>query len=39
MKELSIQRLVLMACLLLGRLMVSVKLAVEKEVCVKNVFC
>ena len=38
-KELSIQRLVLMACLLLGRLMVSVKLAVEKEVCVKNVFC
>ena len=34
-KELSIPRLELMACLLLSRLMVSV----EKEVSVKNVFC
>ena len=39
MKELSIPRLELMACLLLSRLMVSVKLAVEKEVSVKNIFC
>ena len=38
-KELSIPRLELMACLLLSRLMVSVKLAVEKEVSVKNIFC
>ena len=38
MKELSIPRLVLMACLLLSRLMVSVKLAVEKVVSVKNIF-
>ena len=38
MKELSIPRLVLMACLLLSRLMVSVKLAVEKMVSVKNIF-
>ena len=37
-KELSILRLELMACLLLSRLMVSVKLAVEKEVSVKNIF-
>ena len=28
-----------MACLLLSRLMVSVKLAVEKEVSVKKSFC
>ena len=39
LKELSIPRLELMACLLLSRLMVSVKLAVEKEVSVKNIFC
>ena len=38
-KELSIPRLELMACLLLSRLMVSVKLAVEKEFSVKNIFC
>ena len=38
-KELSIPRLELMACLLLSRLMVSVKLAVEKEVSVKKSFC
>ena len=38
MKELSIPRLELMACLLLSRLMVSVKLAVEKEVSVKKYF-
>ena len=38
-KELSIPRLKLMACLLLSRLMVSVKLAMEKEVSVKNNFC
>ena len=38
-KELSIPRLELMACLLLSRLMVSVKLAVKKEVSVKNIFC
>ena len=37
-KELSIPRLELMACLLLSRLMVSVKLAVEKEVSVKIFF-
>ena len=37
-KELSIPRLELMTCLLLSRLMVSVKLAVEKEVSVKNIF-
>ena len=37
-KELSIPRLELMACLLLSRLMVSVKLAVEKEVSVKKYF-
>ena len=37
-KELSVPRLELMACLLLSRLMVSVKLAVEKEVSVKNIF-
>ena len=37
-KELSISRLELMVCLLLSRLMVSVKLAVEKEVSVKNIF-
>ena len=39
LKELPIPRLELMACLLLSRLMVSVKLAVEKEVSVKNIFC
>ena len=39
MKELSNPWLELMACLLLSRLMVSVKLAVEKEVSVKNIFC
>ena len=38
-KELSILRLELMVCLLLSRLMVSVKLAVEKEVSEKNIFC
>ena len=38
-KGLSILRLELIACLLLSRLMVSVKLAVEKEVSVKNIFC
>ena len=37
-KELSIPRLELMACLLLSRLTVSVKLAVEKEVSVKKYF-
>ena len=39
MKELSVPQLKLMACLLLSRMMVSVKLAVEKEVSVKNNFC
>ena len=39
MKELPIPRLELMACLMLSRLMVSVKLAVEKEVFVKKIFC
>ena len=39
MKELSNPWLELMACLLLSRLMVFVKLAVEKEVFVKNIFC
>ena len=38
-KELSILLFELMACLLLSRLMVSVKLAAEKEVSVKNSFC
>ena len=38
-KELSIPWLELMAGLLLSRLMVSVKLAVEKEVSIKNSFC
>ena len=37
-KELLIPRLELMVCLLLSRLMVSVKLAVEKEVSIKNIF-
>ena len=39
MKELSIPRLVLMACLLMSRLMVSVKLAVEKVVSVGFADC
>ena len=38
-KELSIPWLELMACLLLSRSTVSVKLAVEKEVSVKRIFC
>ena len=38
-KELSILLFELMACLLLSRLMVSVKLAAEKEISVKNSFC
>ena len=37
-KELSVPRLELMTCLLLSRLMVSVKLAVEKEISVKKIF-
>ena len=39
MKKLSIPWLELMACLLLRRLTVSVKLALEKEVSVKRIFC
>ena len=38
-KKLSVLRLELMAYLLLSRLMVSVNLAVEKEVSVKKIFC
>ena len=38
-KELFIPWLELMACLLLSRLMVSMKLAVEKEASVKKIFC
>ena len=38
-KELSTPQLELLACLLLSSLMVSVKLAVEKEVSVKKIFC
>ena len=38
-KELSISRLELIACFLSSRLMVSVKLAVEKDVSLKNIFC
>ena len=38
-KELSIPRLESMACLLLSRLMVPVKLAVEKKVSSKKIFC
>ena len=38
-KKLPIPQLKLMACLLLSKLMVSAKLAVEKEVSVKNIFC
>ena len=36
-KELPVPRL--MACLLLNKMMVSVKLAVEKEVSVNKIFC
>ena len=38
-KELPVPRLELMACLLLNKMMVSVKLAVEKEVSVRKIFC
>ena len=38
LKELSIPRLELMTCLLLSRLMVFVKLAIEKEVSVEKIF-
>ena len=38
-KELPVPRLELMACLLLNKMMVSVKLAIEKEDSVKKIFC
>ena len=38
-KKLSVPWLELRACLLLSRLTVSVKLALEKEVSVKRIFC
>ena len=38
-KELPFPRLELMACLLFNKMMVSVKLAVEKEVSVNKIFC